>query len=109
MDNILFMTIEECLGLTPVEIDRRKEEIIGNIPTFPGTEFLKVKLKRFEVQPWPLLLYAAYWAPDELQNLISCYRDYDGSENAFAVLEDLKEYYILGKLLKEYNDKYKLD
>ena len=98
---MLFMSIEESLGLTKEEIERRKEEISGNIPTFPGTEFLKVKLKRFEVQPWPFLIYSLHYDSNKFQELISCYQDYDGAENASVIIEDLKEYYLLHRVLEE--------
>jgi hypothetical protein len=101
------VSIEETLGLSPREIGRRKELLRRSIPTTPGIEYLRVRAKEFEVQPWPFLTYAAHYTPKELQEILSCYEGYDGAENYCAVMEKLRDYYIIHSLLSDLTKKQK--
>ncbi len=101
------MGIEEFLGLSKEDIERRMNEVEKNIRTKPGIEYINTRLKEFEVQPWPFILYLAYWKPDILEEILGCYQDYDGPENAFTVREKLREMYILGKTLENLTGKGK--
>ena len=91
--------IEKFLGLSEEEIERRSGEFVRKIPTKPGIGFLQTKLKQFEVQPWPLIIYLAHYNPDLLSEAIHKYKNYDGEENIGAIMEGLRDYYIMGKLL----------
>jgi hypothetical protein len=86
--------IEEFLGLTEEDINKRKTEIRRTIPTYPGTGYLLARLKKFKVQPWPFISYLAYWAPDKLRDNLEAYAVYDGNENKACITEQLKEEYI---------------
>ncbi|MEK6969561.1 MAG: hypothetical protein AABW48_03990 [Nanoarchaeota archaeon] len=94
-------TIEQLLGLTEAEIKTRTEELKRRIPTIPGTDYLKVRLAQFEVQPWPFVTYLAHYCPEIFEESLNRYADYDGAENYQAVKEQLCEYYIMGKLWGE--------
>ena len=93
------MAIEDFLGSTAEEIASRKAELRAKIPTTPGSGYLRVRLKKFEVQPWPLVTYLAYNAPDRLGEALHMYVGYDGAENGQAIMEQLREYYILARVL----------
>ena len=99
------MGIERFLGLSEEEINRRIEEEKRRIPTTPGTEYLKLRFKRFETPELGLIIYLAYNSPALLMQALNQYSNYDGNEARAAIIEDLKEYYILGKLLLEYQRK----
>jgi hypothetical protein len=92
--------IEDFLGLTEKEIIRRKRNLREQLPQRQqGLKYLEEKAKVFNTQPWPFLIYFASWAPDKLKEELSCYRDYDGAENFEIVFEQLKEYYIISRLI----------
>lgn len=93
--------IENILGLSEGKIKKRMKEIEDNVPTFPGTRYLKALRKKFDVQPWPFLNYLAYYAPKEFKELLSCYSDYDGNENSELVIEGLKESYLTFLVLEK--------
>ncbi|MFH1503033.1 MAG: hypothetical protein ABIE36_00040 [Candidatus Diapherotrites archaeon] len=93
--------IEKFLGLTNEEIDRRKAELRENIPTFPGISYLETRAKKFSVQPWPFISYLAYWAPDKLKDGLEGYKVYDGAENYHAIIEQLKEEYIIWEVISD--------
>ena len=99
------MGIESFLGLSKEEINRRIEEEKRRIPTIPGTEYLKLRLKRFETPEWRLITYLVHNNQALFRQACDQYSDYDGNEATTAIIEDLKEYYILGKLLLEYQRK----
>jgi len=102
--------IEELLGLTPEIIERREKALKLTIRTIPGTEFLRVMAKRFEVQPWPFISYLAHYAPDEFMEFLDRYRNYDGAESSQIVLEGLREEYIIySLLLKKMEEKNTID
>ena len=77
------------------------KELREKIPTRPGTGYLEVKLKRFDVQPWPFILYMAYNTPEELKCALECYLDYDGAENYQVIMEQLREEYVGFRVLEE--------
>lgn len=89
------------VGLTKEEIDIRKAELRKNIPTYPGIKYLEERVKKFQVQPWPFISYLAYWAPERLKGELGCYKDYDGAENYFAIIEQLKENHIIWELISD--------
>ena len=95
------MTIEESLGLNEEEIRKRKEDLRKRIPTKPGIKYLEVISKKFNVQPWPFLSYLAYYNPQILKEALVRYWDYDCSENVQAVMEGLKEDYIIWKVISD--------
>jgi len=100
------MAIEDFLGLTEEEINKRKEEVIRKIPTFPGIKYLRTRVEQFKVQPWPFVMYLAYWAPNLLKEGLECYRDYDGAESAHNIVEQMKEDYIIWKVVEDLEKKY---
>ena len=95
--------IEEFLSLSEDEIARRMTELEKNIPTKPGTEYLKTRLKLFDVQPWPFISYLAYNHEGVLHEAIENYEIYDGGENSQTIIEMLRERYILNRVLKKLN------
>jgi len=100
------MGIERFLGLTEEEIERRMGEERRKIRTIPGTGFLEQRLKRFNISPeFRFISYLAHNSPALLLQALNRYANYDGNEAKAAILEGLKEYYILGKLLLEYQRK----
>lgn len=99
-------SIESFLGLYELEINKRIDEVKRTIPTIPGINYIKTRLKVFSVQPWPFITYLAYYSPNELKDSIDSYRCYDGAENANAIIEQLKEYYILIRTLEDLSQRY---
>ena len=93
------MGIEQFLGLSTEDIQRRMEDLERRIPTIPGTGYLETRLKQYKVQPWPFISYLAHWAPELLEEGLGCYKDYGGAENYHAILEGLREEYIMYKVL----------
>jgi hypothetical protein len=94
-------SIEEFLGLTKGEINRRKKELKESIPTYPGIKYLEERAKQFSVQPWPFISYLAYYSPNILKKGLECYKDYDGAESYHAIVEQLKEEYIILELISD--------
>lgn len=95
------MNIEKFLELTPEIIQERKQELRKTLRTTPGTSYLRTRAKIFDVQPWPFINYLAHYAPELLEEALSKYRNYDGNENSQAVLEGLREQYIIYSLLED--------
>lgn len=99
--------IEDFLGLKGDEKRWRIQNLRENIPTKSGIEYLKVIAKKYEVQPWPFVIYLAYNAPQLLKEGLEKYLDYDAAENYQAIMEGLKEYVeiweLVGILKKEEN------
>jgi len=93
------VSIEEFLGLNEDDIEKRMNDLQSRIPTKPGTEYLKTRVKAFDVQPWSFIRYLAYYQPELLEEGLSRYCDYDGAENYQTVMEQLREYYIMWKLI----------
>jgi len=91
--------IEDFLDLDKEKIKKRRYEILTNLPTKPGLGFLEVRLKKFKVQPWPFIIYLAYYNPEFLEDHLIRYGNYDGAENREAIMEELREYYIMSKLV----------
>ena len=100
------MKIEELLGLSEENIKSRVDELEKRIPTYPGIEYLKIRNKLYDVQPWLFIEYLAYNAPLELRDLLQCYKDYDGAENYQAILAGLRESYINNRLRERLEEKY---
>lgn len=98
--------IEKFLKLSKTEIEKRKEIVLEQIPSYPGIKYLEQRLKKFGVQPWPFISYLAHWAPEKLKHNLECYRDYDGSENSQAIMEQLREKYIMYKVLSDLQKKH---
>ncbi|MDO8623442.1 MAG: hypothetical protein Q7R52_04290 [archaeon] len=92
-------SIEKFLGLSQEEIERRKGELVNNLPTLPGLAYLQLKLKKFEVEPWPFIIYLAHWSPDRLSDVFNRYRCYNGNESVQTMMEELKDYYIINNLI----------
>ena len=93
--------LEDFLGLNEDEIERRMTNLEKNIPTEPGIEYLKTRLKFFEVQPWPFISYLANYNPKLLSEELESYEVYDGGENSETVKEMLREKYILVQVLEK--------
>ncbi|MBS3155607.1 hypothetical protein J4413_00030 [Candidatus Woesearchaeota archaeon] len=94
-------TIEQVLSLGDEEIERRVAEAKRRIPTFPGNGYIEARLKRFDTPEWRALTHFAYNCSDGFRELMSRYRAYDGAENSEAILEDLREYYVLCMILEQ--------
>lgn len=88
-------SIESFLRLSEKEVEKRMDELLRKVPTFPGTEYLKTRAKKFKVQPWPFIIYLAYYDPSLLQKGLEEYKGYDGAENYHAIVEQLREYHIM--------------
>jgi hypothetical protein len=101
--------IEKFLDLNEEEIDTRKAELRRKLRTYPGTSYLKARQKQFEVVPWPFISYLAYYCPKLLEEGLSCYSDYDGSENEEAIMEQLREMYIFSLLEEDVQKKFEED
>ncbi len=99
------MGIEDILGLSKEEISKRVEEEKRRIPTIPGDEYLKQRLKRFQTPEWEFLSYLAHNSPETLERALGQYADYDGNEARAAIIESLRERYILGRLYSELIEK----
>lgn len=97
--------IEEFLGLKEDEKRWRIHNLRESIPTKPGIEYLKVIAKKYEVQPWPFVIYLACYNPQLLKEGLEKYLNYDAAENYQAIMEGLKEYVaiwdLVGILMKE--------
>jgi len=93
--------IEKFLDLSKEEIETRKGELIRKLRTYPGLSYLKVRLKKFKVQPWPFIGYLAYYCRDLLKEGLDMYADYDGPENREAIMEQLREEYVSFLLLDD--------
>jgi hypothetical protein len=93
-------SIEKFLDLSRDEIEKRIELLRDSIPTKPGNNYLRVQTKRFEVQPWPFLSYLAHNVPRLLSEGLEIYVDYDGAENYQAIMEGLREEYIIWELIE---------
>ena len=98
-------SIEEFLDLSEEEIKKRKEELIRKIPTIPGIEYLRTRAKVFEVQPWPFISYLAYYNQELLYNALNQYFCYDAGENVQAIMEQLREDYIIWKVIEDMGNK----
>jgi hypothetical protein len=59
----------------------------------------------YKVQPWPFIMYLAYWSPKEFQDLLDSYKDYDGAENSNAILDMIKEELCLQEAIKRIENK----
>ncbi len=92
-------SIEDFLGLSKEDIRQREVELRAKIPTVPGTEYLEKRLQEFKVQPWPFVIYLAYNNPELLERGLSSYLGYDGATHYQIILEKIREYYIMSKLL----------
>jgi len=95
------MGIEAVLGWDNAEFERRVEEYRQRIPTSPGRGYVEAKLKMFHVQPWPLITWLAHNNSGEFMGLLRGYSDYDGAENSRLVLDQLREYCILVRILHD--------
>ena len=95
------MSIEQFLGLDEEDIKERVLHVLEHIPTYPGTKYIEQRLKEFQIQPWPFIIYLAHYDPERLEYELSCYRDYDGAENSTVVIEKLREYYIFSHISYE--------
>jgi hypothetical protein len=98
MVSMASQSIEDFLGLTPEDIQNRIMNVLKDLPTRPGTAYIEQRLNEFKVQPWPFILYLAYWDPNSLQEHLDCYRDYDGAENKAVIMEKLREEYIFSRM-----------
>ena len=94
-------SFEDFLGLDEAHILKRMEDARRLIPTVPGIGYLKERLKLFHVQPWPLIIYLVYYNPTILSQALNSYVNYDGAEAGQTIMEQLREYYILVRLLEE--------
>ena len=83
------------------EIGSRMSALRESIPTFPGTEYLKARLKPYRTSSWEFLTYLAYCSPESLAEAMENYRTYDGAENYFCIMEQMRERYIMQRLLAE--------
>ena len=101
------MTIEEFLDLDKETIQKRKEELRKRIPTIPGTEYLKSRIKVFDVQPWPFIAYLAHWHPKLLKDALNRYEAYDGANESQLIMEQLRERYIICNLCLDIVEKEK--
>jgi len=99
------MGIESFLGLNKEEISRRIEEEKRRIPPTPGIEYLKLRLKRFETPEWGLVTYLLYNNQALLRQALDQYSHYPGNKAGAAIVEDLREYHILRKLLLKHERK----
>ncbi|MBS3086619.1 hypothetical protein J4422_02860 [Candidatus Pacearchaeota archaeon] len=95
------MGIERFLRLSKKEIERRIEEERRKIPKTLGTEYLEQRLMRFKSPEWQFLDYHAHYNPDLLAQALEQYSCYDGNEVKAAIIESLREKYILAELLTE--------
>ncbi len=97
--------IEDFLGLSEEEIQRRMNELEKKIPTIPGIGYLEIKAKIFDVQPWPFISYLAHYDPNLLRGELECYAAYDGRENGEIIMEQLRERYIITRVLTKLKEK----
>ena len=95
------MTIEQVLRLSPEEIEKRVAEERRKIPTLPGDGYLDQKLMRFKTPEWNFLNYLAHYSPQTFLQELESYACYDGNEARAAIIEGLRERYILAKLSLE--------
>jgi len=91
-------SIEDFLELGQTDIQNRMRDVLLRLPSYPGVSYIKQRLREFEVQPWPFILYLAHWAPNVLRENLDSYKDYDGAENKGVIMEKLREYYIFSRL-----------
>lgn len=101
------MEIKELLNMSDVEKERRVQEILMNVPTFQGIKFLETKLKVYDVQPFPFIVYLARWTPEKLEDLLDRYDGYDGAENSSVIIDMLKEKCCIFEALQRLELKYK--
>lgn len=99
--------IEDFLEISKEEIDNRRRLIISTMPTRPGISYLEGRLKEFESQPWPFIIYLAHYHQSFLEETLISYASYDGNENVGVIKEKLKEYHVLSLLLLEAAKKLK--
>jgi len=99
------MEINKLIGLSNDELERRVREIIRTVPTIPGTKFLEKKLEIYKIQPWPFIMYMAYWAPTEFQDLMNSYKDYDGAESTCYIREMIKDELCIQEAIKRIENK----
>jgi hypothetical protein len=90
--------IEKILGLDDNEINRRIDEEIRRLPTIPGTGYLELRLIKFQTPEWEFLSYLIHNFPKEFIGQLESYADYDGNESRAAIIEGLREKYILVEL-----------
>lgn len=92
-------SIEVALGFSFGEVEKRKAELRKRSP---GAEYLEIRLKEFEAQPWPFLLYFVHWSPQGFTDEVHSYECYDGALNSKALMEKLREYYVMVNLLSDF-------
>lgn len=93
--------IEKLLGLDKEDIKQRKHIILSSLPQKLGLKYLGTRLKQFEVQPWPFIIYLAYENPKLFEDYFNKYKNYAGAINSIPIMERLRDFYIMTTLLLE--------
>ena len=103
-------TVENFLELSEPDLRSRMDALRSTLPTIPGNEYLKARLKQYEVEPWPFLKYLEHNYPSLLRQALGHYTDYSGAAQYQTVMEQLREQYVMVKLLIELeNEKKTID
>jgi hypothetical protein len=95
------MSIEEVLGLSEDNIVYRMTELKFRTPTVPGKSYWEARLKEYDAGAWPFVNYLAHYFPEQFTDFLKRYSSYNGNENREVLLERLRDYYILGRVLLE--------
>ncbi len=90
-------SIENFLGLTKDEIERRIKIEDSKIMT-AAKDYSGERLATYKTPEWKFLLYLAYWCPKELSKWLERYESYAGVQGSEAILEGLREEYILSQV-----------
>ena len=95
------MSIEKTLGLDEKEIERRlaeEERRIPEIARHHQCPYIKQRLKSFDTPELNILYYHARHNPSLFQKFLDQYSPHNGNATRTAVLEKLRERYVLEKL-----------